>query len=252
MPERLKILDIWVDPLTRDAAIERARKMLREGTRPHSIFASNPEKNFTIPEDPVLYKVYREADMLLPDGIGMVLAGRLLYRKRFSRLPGSEFIFDLCRLAVEGDHGVFVYGAREEVNAGAVRILEQRFPGIRIVGRSNGYVPESEMEQLVERINDSKAAILFVALGSPRQEKWVAAHRDSLSQVKICQGVGGTLDTITGHVKRAPLIWCRYNLEWLYRLLSEPSRISRQKLLPVFATMVLLEKCRLVFFGVRR
>jgi N-acetylglucosaminyldiphosphoundecaprenol N-acetyl-beta-D-mannosaminyltransferase len=246
MNDRLKILNIWVDPLTRDNAKERVRRILEKGKRAHSVFASNPEKNFTVPEDPALYEAYRNADILLPDGIGMVIAARMLHGKRFSRIPGSEFIFDLCRIAADGGHGIFVYGAREEVNAGAVRILEERFPGLRVAGRANGYVSEAEMPDLVRRINESKAEILFVALGSPRQEKWFATHGKALRHVRICQGVGGTLDTITGHVKRAPEFWCRHNLEWLYRLLAEPSRIRRQKLLPVFAALVFWAKCKSV------
>ena len=96
------------------------------------------------------------------------------------------------------------------------------------------------MHQLVGRINDSGADILFLALGSPRQETWFAAHASELTSVKVCQGIGGTLDAITGSVKRAPEIWMRFSLEWLYRLLSDPKRLGRQKVLPIFAFRVLL------------
>ena len=242
MKDRLKILDIWVDPLTREDAIECVSIFLKHGRRPHAIFASNPEKNFSVPADPDLYKVYGEADILLPDGIGMVYAARLLHGRVFPRIPGSEFIFDICRLAARDGHGIFVYGAKEEVNAGAVKILEERFPGLRIAGRANGYV--KDMDALVQQINESGAKILFIALGSPKQERWFATHRGSLKGVKVVQGVGGTLDTVTGHVKRAPEIWCSLNLEWLYRLIDDPRRIARQKVLPIFVALVLLEKCK--------
>jgi N-acetylglucosaminyldiphosphoundecaprenol N-acetyl-beta-D-mannosaminyltransferase len=244
---RLKILDIWVDPLSRDEALEKVKLFLDRGTRPHAVFASNPEKNFSVPADAALYEVYRSADILLPDGIGMVLAARVLYGKRCSRIPGSEFIFDICRLAAREGHGVFVYGAREDVNAGASRILEERFPGLKVVGRASGYVRDEEMDGLIRKINDSGAKVLFIALGSPKQEKWFSTHKDSLRNVRVCQGIGGTLDTITGRVKRAPEIWCRYNAEWLYRLLSEPKRIKRQKLLPLFVAFVLIEKLKGLF-----
>ncbi len=239
MPDRLKILNIWVDAVTRETAIEKVRSFLLRGDRPHTILASNPEKNFSVPADPVLYRVFERADLLLPDGIGMVFAARCLHGVRLKRVPGSEFIFDICRLARAEDRGVFVYGATEAVNAAACRKLTQRFAGLRIAGRSNGYVPSSEMDGLIDAINRSQAEILFVALGSPRQEKWLAEHAGRLTRVKVCQGVGGTLDTIAGTVKRAPRIWCDYNLEWLYRLLKEPKRIQRQKLLPVFAFKLL-------------
>ena len=199
MKDRLRILDVWVDPLSREEAIERVSGFLKTGRRPHAIFASNPEKNFSVPADPVLYKVYREADILLPDGIGMVYAARLLHGRTFPRIPGSEFIFDICGLAAREGYGVFVYGAKEEVCAGAVKVLEDRFPGLRIVGRANGYI--KDMDTLVRQINESGAEILFIALGSPKQEKWFAIHRGALQNVKVVQGVGGTLDTITGDRK---------------------------------------------------
>ncbi|HUI66728.1 MAG TPA: WecB/TagA/CpsF family glycosyltransferase [Nitrospirota bacterium] len=244
---RLKILNIWVDPLTRDEARDKVKQFLDHGTKPHAVFASNPEKNFSVPANPVLFDAYREADILLPDGIGMVLAARVLHGKRFSRIPGSEFIFDICSLAASDGHGVFVYGASEEVNARACCVLEQRFHGLRIVGRANGYVKDEGMADLICQINDSGATVLFIALGSPKQEKWFATNKESLKNVRVCQGIGGTLDTIAGKVKRAPEIWCRYNAEWLYRLLSEPKRFKRQRLLPLFVALLVIEKLKGIF-----
>lgn len=217
----------------------RVSGFLEQGARPHAIFAANPEKNFSVPADAELYECYRQADLLLPDGIGVVLAARLLHGARLQRLPGSEFIFDICQLAEAGGHGIFVYGAREEVNKASVERLQQRYPGLRIAGRANGFVPPDEMPRLIEQINASAASILFLALGSPRQEKWFATHKDRLTTVRVVQGIGGTLDTIGGNVQRAPEFWCRHNLEWFYRLAKEPKRIKRQKVLPVFVLLVL-------------
>lgn len=237
--KRLKILDIWVDPVNRAQAIDRVRGFL-SGDRPCSVFAVNPEKNFSVPKDPLLYRVFEKADLLIPDGIGIVLAARLLHGVALSRIPGVEFMLDICHLAIKEDKSVFIYGAHESVNKTAGEKLRIQFPEIRIAGQSDGYVPDSKMHELIKRINDSGADILFLALGSPRQEKWFAAHASELSSVKVCQGIGGTLDAIAGNVKRAPDIWQRFSAEWLYRLLSEPNRIGRQKALPVFAFRVLI------------
>jgi len=242
--DRLKILNIWVDPVSREMALERAAYYLLQGQRPHTIFASNPEKNFSVPADPDLYRVFREADLLLPDGIGMVWAVRVLYGRHLERVPGSEFIFDLCRLAVREGCGVFFYGSDEEVNRRSAEILAERYSGLKVAGRANGYIKDAEMPALIQKINDSEAKILFVALGSPKQEKWYTRHKDELRHVRIVQGVGGTLDTIAGKVKRAPELWCRYHLEWLYRLLDDPRRIRRQKVLPVFVMQVLAAKLK--------
>jgi len=247
-PRRLKILSVWVDAVSRSEAVEQVQSMLRHGKRAQTILACNPEKNFSVTADPVLHRVFRSADLLLPDGIGMVAAAWLLHGVRLERVPGSEFIFDICRLAGAEGHRVFIYGSREGVNQVACRKLEERFPGLLIAGRSHGYVSHKDMDALIDAINAAKAAILFVALGSPRQELWMAQYAERLTTVKVCQGIGGTLDTIAGTVRRAPAFWRRHNLEWLYRLLKEPSRIKRQKVLPLFAFRVIKEwaigKCK--------
>ncbi len=128
---------------------------------------------------------------------------------------------------------VFIYGAKEEVNKKAVERLKEMFPGINIVGRSNGYVSEADMQNLIKQINESKAQVLFVALGSPKQEKWIAEYLPKLN-VNICQGIGGTLDTIAGTVKRAPLFFRKTGTEWIYRLIKQPKRIKRHVVIWVF------------------
>jgi N-acetylglucosaminyldiphosphoundecaprenol N-acetyl-beta-D-mannosaminyltransferase len=244
---RLKILNVWVDPVDMSGALERVESFVENGERPHSVFAVNPEKNFSVPGDPQLYKVFSEADLLIPDGIGVVMAARILYRVRLSRVPGVEMMDEICRLSAGKGYRVFIYGAKEEVNAKAVTALQKRYPSLEIVGRANGYVSPEEMPTLIDQINTSGAQVLFLALGSPRQENWFAKYACQLHTVRVCQGIGGTLDTIAGTVKRAPLFWCRLNLEWLYRLLAEPKRIARQRVLPVFAYLVFRKKFDMVF-----
>ncbi|CAB5151633.1 N-acetylmannosaminyltransferase (EC [Olavius algarvensis associated proteobacterium Delta 3] len=242
--KRLSILNIWVDDVNRCQARSRVQWMLECSDRAQVIFASNPEKNFSLPKYKDLYHLYQNADLLLPDGIGMVLAARLIHGRHLERVPGVEFFFDICKLAVETNRSIFIYGSREEVNERASRVLSKKIQGLDIAGRSNGYVKENEMEGLVNNINQSGAQILFIALGSPKQERWYATYRSRLKHVRVCQCIGGTLDTLAGNVKRAPDIWCRMNLEWLYRLIKEPKRIKRQRVLPIFAFMVLLEAIR--------
>lgn len=239
---RLGILDIWVDPVTMEQAKARVVQFVEQGDRPHSIFAVNPEKNFSVPLIPELHRLFAQADLLIPDGIGVVMAARLLHRARLSRVPGVELMEEICRLAALRGYRVFIYGAGEESSRGAAEILTARYPGLSIVGRANGYLPAERMGELVERINQSGAQILFLALGSPRQELWYAEHREKLLTVRVCQGVGGSLDAVTGRVQRAPRLFCRANLEWFYRLIKEPSRAKRQRVLPLFALLVFASK----------
>jgi len=236
----LNILDIWVDPVDKNEAITRVERFLRKGERPYTVFAANSEKNFSVPKDPQLLETFRTADLLLPDGVGIVWAAKILYGARLTRVPGSEFIFDICELAEKEGKGIFVYGAKEETNRTAVEILEKRYSALKIVGRCNGYVKETSA--LIDHINNSQAEILFLALGSPKQENWYAKHHRKLKHIKVCQCIGGTLDTIAGNLKRAPEFWQRFSIEWLYRLLTQPSRIKRQKILPLFVFAVLKTK----------
>ncbi len=239
---RYPILNIWTDAVTMDEALTKVSEFVEQGDRPHTIFATNPEKNFSVPEDPFLYDCFKNADLLLPDGIGMVLAAKILHGASLSRVPGCEFMQETCALSAEKGYKLFIYGAKEEISKQAVEILEERLPGLQVVGRCNGYWPEDQVDILVDRINESKAEILFLALGSPRQEQWFAKHRHKLKHIRVCQGIGGTLDVITGNVKRAPDIFCKLGLEWFYRLLAEPSRLKRQMVLPVFAWQVFWAK----------
>jgi len=235
LSDRMKILDVWVDPVGMEQALDRVQSFVDFGTRPHAVFAVNPEKNFSVPQDPVLHDIFRGADLLIPDGIGVVLAARFLHGVRLTRVPGVELMERICRLAARRGYGVFLYGSKEAVNEKASRVLQERYPGLVVAGRCDGYVSERDMPALIDRINASGARILFLALGSPRQEKWFATHAASLAHIRVCQGIGGTLDTIAGTVRRAPRIWCDCNAEWFYRLLKEPSRIKRQRVLPLFA-----------------
>jgi len=244
LSERLNILDIWVDPVDRHEAIARVDEFLRIGKRPHTVFAANPEKNFSVPKDPTLYKVFKNADLLLPDGIGIVWAARMLFGVRLERIPGSEFIFDICRLAVKNECGIFIYGAKEEANRAAADRLKKHFHDLKVSGRCHGYIGKAEMPDLINRINESRAEVLFLALGSPKQENWFAEYHRELKYVKVCQCIGGTLDTIAGSVKRAPEIWRKYSIEWLYRLITQPGRIRRQKILPLFVFAVFKVKIK--------
>jgi N-acetylglucosaminyldiphosphoundecaprenol N-acetyl-beta-D-mannosaminyltransferase len=240
-PLRTEVLGIPVDCVTMQGAVDFAERLIEEGSKGNYILAVNPEKVMVLLKDEALRAAFAGAALLIPDGIGVVWAMRRLKGLASVRVPGSELMPKLCELAALKGYGVFLYGSKEEVNEGAANILASRYPGLRIVGRANGYLTAEEMPGLVRQINDSGAEILFVALGSPKQEEWILRWLPKLN-VKVCQGIGGTLDTIVGTVKRAPPIFCRLGLEWFYRLVTDPRRAKRQAVLPVFAWKVLREK----------
>ena len=236
--KRLRIFDLAVDATTVNGVLGEVESGLDSGKRGRFLLAMSPEKVFALEKNPELKRFFDNADILIPDGIGLVWAIRILAGVRLARLTGADMMEELCGLAARRGYGVFFYGASEEVNSGAVEILRQRYAGLRVVGRRNGFVSAAEMEGLIAEINHVQPDIVFVALGSPRQENWMRTYGQRL-EVGLFQGVGGTLDTITGHVKRAHPFVQRIGLEWLWRLAREPRRIRRQMVLPRFALRVI-------------
>ena len=240
-PIRIEILGIPVDCVDMAGARDAIGRII-DGDHPQAVIAVNPEKVIKAQSDKNLRDQLRNAGLLIPDGIGIVLAATILGLGKMRRVPGSELMPEICQIAAQKGRGVFLFGASPEVNESVAAELAKRYPTIVINGRQHGYVRDNEMEDVVNRINDSRAQVLFIALGSPRQEQWMGAHMHKLKHVSVVQGVGGTFDVIAGRVKRAPPLFLRLNLEWLYRLLAQPQRILRQTALPRFVYRVLKQR----------
>lgn len=232
------ILGVRVGNFTYDRLLAEVDRVMVQG-RQAMIVAINPEKVVKAQTDEALKELLNEAEMPIADGIGVVLASRWWGGKVRERVTGVETMLHLCRHAAARGYPVFLLGAKPGVAEKAARILQSRYPGLQVAGTQHGYFDDDR--EVVERINRSGARILFVAMGSPRQEYWIRKHRDDLAP-RILQGVGGSLDVICGHIPRAPEWMQRVGLEWLYRLIKEPSRWRRQLALPKFLWLVLTRK----------
>jgi len=246
-PKRIEILGVPLDCVTMESALNLVDTMIK-GSTPQAIVAVNPEKVIKAQQDRFLLDQLKSSGLLIPDGIGVVLAARLLGLGRMERVPGSELMPAICARAAMNGYRIFLFGANPDVNERTAKALCDRFPGINIVGRQHGYLKDDEMPRLIDQINASGAEILFIALGSPKQERWIHAYLPQL-KIKVCQGVGGTFDVICGKVRRAPLVFRKIHLEWLYRLMTQPSRILRQSALPqftwkVFLARIIPERCK--------
>ena len=235
------MLGVPVDCVDMDRALSAVDDMVA-GDQPRTILAVNPEKVMKAQNDPVLSRALGDAGLLIPDGIGVVYAVRTLWGERIARVPGAELMPGICALAAQRGYKVFLFGASREVNDQAVVKLRAQYPGIQIVGHHDGYVDEAGMPRLIEAINVSGAQILFIALGSPKQELWMEKYLPRLHHIRVCQGVGGTFDVIAGRVRRAPALFRNANLEWFYRLITEPRRALRQVALPQFTLAVFRAK----------
>jgi len=194
--------------------------------------AVNPIKAYKARKDGQLRDTIKSADFCLCDGVGMAAAVRLLHRRVIPRITGIQLFFELISQAEAHGLKVFLLGAEPQSNDGAYEKLRERYPRLRVVGRHHGYSLESEA--VIQQINESQADMLFVAMGSPRQEKWLAQYRDRID-ASFCMGVGGSFDVLAGIAKRAPRVFQRTGTEWLYRLAVQPQRFRQQIVLPLFA-----------------
>jgi N-acetylglucosaminyldiphosphoundecaprenol N-acetyl-beta-D-mannosaminyltransferase len=224
-----KILGVTVCGATYDEFMSSIIYDSKKGEK-SLIVAINPEKVMKAQEDPKLLQLLNNAAYQIPDGIGVVLASKFRGGKIKQRVTGIDMMLKLCETAAKENLKVFLYGAKPGVADKASEMLEKKFPSINIVGTISGY---EEEEMVVKAVNEAKADVLFVALGSPRQEEWIVRNMDNLHPT-IFQGVGGSYDVLSGNLKRAPETFQRLGLEWLYRLLKEPWRMKRQILLPKF------------------
>ena len=174
----------------------------------------------------------------IPDGIGIIYASKIKKGNIKQRITGIDFMHDICEKVRYLDGKVFLYGAKEGIANKAKQELEKKYEGINIVGTCNGYTDE---EEVIKRINKSNANILFVGLGSPKQEEFIYKNKEKLNKIKLFMPVGGSFDIISKSLKRAPEWMIKANLEWLYRLLRQPQRIIRQLSIFKFIWLVILK-----------
>jgi N-acetylglucosaminyldiphosphoundecaprenol N-acetyl-beta-D-mannosaminyltransferase len=238
LPAPLSILGIPVHPVTMAQTLTLVRDFMQE-PRLHQIATVNPEFVMAAQEDASFRQALHAADLCLPDGVGLLYAARR-YRARLpERVPGSELVYHLAALAAAEGWSLFLLGAAAGVAPAAAAILKARYPGLTIAGTYAGSPDLAENEEIVGRINDSGARLLYVAYGAPRQDLWIARNRETLPGVRVAMGVGGALDFITGRAQRAPRWVQHLGLEWLHRLVREPWRWRRMLALPRFALSVL-------------
>ena len=191
--------------------------------------------------DEKLMKLLNSAAIQIPDGIGIVVASRIKGGKIKKRITGIDLMEKIIRRASEKSYRVFLLGAKPGIADEASKILEKRYPGLIIAGIMDGYFKDDD--EAVNTIKNAKPDILFVAMGSPKQEYWITKNMEKLT-VPLCMGIGGSLDVISGNVKRAPGIMRKSGLEWLYRLFKEPWRFGRMTVLPVFLLKVIFKNKR--------
>ncbi|MBR5783237.1 MAG: WecB/TagA/CpsF family glycosyltransferase [Clostridia bacterium] len=186
-------------------------------------------------EDAAVKDIICQADYIVPDGIGVVHGAKILGTPVKQKVAGCDLAWNLLGEAEKKGKRVFLLGAKPGVADTAAQKMKEQYPDLIIAGVQDGYFKQDA--PVIETINAAQTDLLFVCLGVPKQEQWMVAHRQELN-VSLMMGLGGSLDVFAGTVKRAPKIFIKLGLEWLYRLIKEPWRFKRMMKLPVFFVSV--------------
>ena len=236
MSNKVDILGVQVDSLTMAEAVDKADQFMEEKACA-LIATANAEMIMRATHDKELKEILNAAALVVPDGAGTVWAAHHLGYQMPERVAGYDLAQELMRLAPARKRRIYFFGSAPGVADKAKKKAEELYPGIEIVGTRNGYFKEADEPAIIADIKAQKPDLLLAALGVPKQEKWLHAHKEELG-VPLSIGVGGTLDVMAGVMKRAPRWMLKAKLEWLFRGILQPKRAGRLLALPKFVLKV--------------
>lgn len=236
---KVDILGCKVDRIDMDGALQKIEEFIHSG-KPHHIITLNAEIIHRAQSDPKLKQIINEADLVTPDGSGVVWAANYLGAPVPERVTGIDLTLKLTEVAAKKGWTFYYYGGAPTVAETAAENLQKKYTGLKVIGTCHGYISGLEKEELLKDIKKRKPDILLVALGAPMQEFWIKDHQKEL-QIPVYIGIGGSFDVISGKATRAPVFFQKAGLEWLYRLIKEPHRIGRMTALPKFSIQVRLK-----------
>lgn len=240
MPENIYILGVPFKNANFSEAVDIAVNFFENGKN-NLIFTPNPEFVMTALDDKDFMDILNSSNMNIPDGIGIVIGSKILKTPIKERVAGYDLVQEIFSKIKNTEKTVYFLGSSEENIVSAIEMMKKKYDGLKIVGYRNGYFKDDESEEVVKEILDKKPDLLLVGLGSPRQEKWIYKYKNELN-CKIIMGVGGSFDVMSGNVKRAPKFFIKCNLEWFYRLITQPTRFKRMLKLPLFLVEVIKDK----------
>ena len=237
---RVDVLGVGFDSLTLDQAVEEGMRLLHTPGA-HYVVTPNPEIVETCRQDSAARQAVNGADLVLPDGIGVIYGAKILGTPLAGRVTGISFAQAMMERMAKGGESLFLLGAKPGYAQQAAENLVRQYPGLQIAGTNDGYFKDDG--PIVEKIRASGAQAVFVCLGAPKQELWMVKN-GAETGAHLLVGLGGCLDVFSGNVKRAPAAFQKLGLEWFYRLCKEPSRIGRMMKLPLFLVHVAGERGR--------
>ena len=246
--DSIKIFGVKIHNITFEDGIKEIKSYLK-GNDLKTIYTPNPEIVMGAKENKKLKEIINRGDLITADGIGLIYASKIKKRPLKERVTGYDLSMELLNIGNEKGYKLYLLGGKEGVAKGAAENIQKAYPNIKIAGYHQGYFKgshnnyENHQEELkiIEDINASEPDIIFVGLGFPNQEIWIDTNKNKITG-KVIIGNGGVMDILSGNLKKTPDIYRKLGLEWLYRLIKEPSRIKRQIVIPKFILQVLFSR----------
>jgi N-acetylglucosaminyldiphosphoundecaprenol N-acetyl-beta-D-mannosaminyltransferase len=223
--------------MTMDEALSRLEAFIKSG-EPHVVVTADSSGIVEARKDAEFLAILHSADLVTADSVGVIWAAKRKGEPVPERVSGVDIFARLCRMSAERGYRLYFLGGAPGVAEMAAERCRLLFPGCNIVGARHGYFPSDSDELVAQEVAEAKPDVLFVAMGMPRQEKFITSTQ-KIIKAPVAMGVGGTLDVYSGTVKRAPRLIQKMKLEWLWRLIQNPKKFAKVKNLPIFVRMVL-------------
>jgi len=254
---RIKLFQVGIDQVDNQETIQRIEEFIIS-KKPHQIVTPDTLAVLRARKEPEYHAILKSADLVTPDGAGILWATTTLNYPLPERVTGIDIIHNICRLAAKKGYSLYLLGSYPGVVGEAALNLTRKYPGIKIAGTHHGYFAcedsqncedvknsdsdnNKEEEEIIDEIRENRPDILLVGMGVPKQEKWISKNLDKMD-VPVCMGVGGSFDVLSGRIPRAPLWMQRHGMEWIYRSIKQPNRAFRTLALFYFIWLVILGK----------
>lgn len=242
MGQSIRVFGVRFDNVTLEEAHKRFSEWMgSEDGQTFSIYTPNPEFVMRAQEDLEFKETLNQGDLVLADGVGIVLASRIHHLDLKGRVTGIDMMEMMLEYCNRAEKSIYLFGGKPGVASAAAERIAERYPNVTVSGHRDGYYDVQQELAILDAINGEKPDVVFVGLGSPKQEFWIQRHKKLLN-ARVVMGIGGALDVWSGMVKRAPRPFQKMGLEWLYRLFKQPTRFKRMMVLPKFMIKVLISK----------
>ncbi len=257
LTSRIKLFQVGIDQVDNQETIQKIAEFIIS-KKPHQIVTPDTLAVLRARKDPKYNAILKSADLVTPDGAGILWAATTLNYPLPERVTGIDIIHNICRLAAKKGYSLYLLGSYPGVAGEVALNLTKKYPGIKIAGTHHGYFNckdfqnceeiksggsdrNKEEEEIIAEIKEKRPDILLVGMGVPKQEKWINENLSRLD-IPVCMGVGGSFDVLSGRIPRAPLWMQRHGMEWIYRSIKQPSRVFRILALFYFIWLVILGK----------